>query len=464
MVVKAEGAKKRHVPPRTPDRSRHRRRPSTLYVNVSAERRAPSRQQPAPEIGGGAPPLDGRWRRNSLRNSRPSKIRTRKRSTGMRSATQLLRRQTAHLLDNCGISIRSTSRLPARDGIARSSMLTQSTRSASSRTSAKRPALARGAGFPTGRKGRTCANSRGHQFVICNGDEGDPGAFMDRLIPNPIRTACWKGLAIADRHRATEGYLYIRAEYPKAVHQSGRHPAGGGARIPVRRDERGGGGTGHALRLEVRKRGRLERKRRETALRPISPQKASAACRAASSNPRSADSAARPTIINNARPQACVPWILLHGPHAFAASARKPQGNQSIRPAGKIRRGGLTKSYGWDESVRSGRNRRASRTAHIQGGQIGSVRLQASPRALPTLPSITTRWRRPSRTWDREAWWAGRPRLHGGHRALLRNLPRRFVRQMHFCRVGTKPCSKSQPVVRRQGATANESSKTWPIT
>ncbi len=76
-----------------------------------------------------------------------------------------------------------------------------------------------GAGFPTGRKWELCRNAPGDQkYVICNADEGDPGAFMDRSILEADPNALIEGLTIAGYAiGATEGYVYVRAEYPLAV-------------------------------------------------------------------------------------------------------------------------------------------------------------------------------------------------------------------------------------------------------
>lgn len=76
-----------------------------------------------------------------------------------------------------------------------------------------------GAGFPTGRKWELCRASPGdRKFVICNADEGDPGAFMDRSILEADPHAVIEGLTIAGYAiGASEGYIYVRAEYPLAV-------------------------------------------------------------------------------------------------------------------------------------------------------------------------------------------------------------------------------------------------------
>lgn len=76
-----------------------------------------------------------------------------------------------------------------------------------------------GAGYPTGLKWGTVAKARGAQkYVICNADEGDPGAFMDRSVLESDPHRVLEGMAIAAYAiGASEGYIYIRAEYPLAI-------------------------------------------------------------------------------------------------------------------------------------------------------------------------------------------------------------------------------------------------------
>lgn len=76
-----------------------------------------------------------------------------------------------------------------------------------------------GAGYPTGLKWSTVAKSTGeHKYIICNGDEGDPGAFMDRSVMEAAPHRLIEGLLIAAYAvGADAGYLYVRAEYPLAV-------------------------------------------------------------------------------------------------------------------------------------------------------------------------------------------------------------------------------------------------------
>jgi NADH-quinone oxidoreductase subunit F len=76
-----------------------------------------------------------------------------------------------------------------------------------------------GAGFPTGRKWRTCRDAGGEKkYLICNADEGDPGAFMNRLLIESDPHAVLEGMLIAAYAiGASQGYVYIRAEYPLAI-------------------------------------------------------------------------------------------------------------------------------------------------------------------------------------------------------------------------------------------------------
>ncbi len=197
-----------------------------------------------------------------------------------------------------------------------------------------------GAGFPTGRKWQLGHAQAGDvKYVICNGDEGDPGAFMDRLVLESDPHRVLEGLAIAAfAVGAAEGYLYIRAEYPQAV----RHVK---AAI-LQAEERGilGAnmfGTGRSLRFEVREGAgafvcgeetaliqSLEGKRGMPRLRPPYPVERGFR--------------GKPTIINNVETLSCIPWILRHGPQAFAAfGTATSKGTKVFALAGKINHGGL---------------------------------------------------------------------------------------------------------------------------
>ncbi|MBU1598611.1 SLBB domain-containing protein, partial [bacterium] len=76
-----------------------------------------------------------------------------------------------------------------------------------------------GAGFPTGLKWEFCAKAKGDlKYLLCNGDEGDPGAFMDRSVLEADPHAVLEGMVIAAKAiGAHQGYIYVRAEYPLAI-------------------------------------------------------------------------------------------------------------------------------------------------------------------------------------------------------------------------------------------------------
>ena len=76
-----------------------------------------------------------------------------------------------------------------------------------------------GAGYPTGLKWSTVPKAPGSpKYVICNADEGDPGAFMDRSVLESDPHRVLEGMAIAAYAvGASQGYVYVRAEYPLAI-------------------------------------------------------------------------------------------------------------------------------------------------------------------------------------------------------------------------------------------------------
>jgi NADH-quinone oxidoreductase subunit F len=76
-----------------------------------------------------------------------------------------------------------------------------------------------GAGFPTGSKWESCRKARGDQkFILCNADEGDPGAYMDRSILEGDPYSVIEGMTIgAYAIGAHEGFIYVRDEYPLAI-------------------------------------------------------------------------------------------------------------------------------------------------------------------------------------------------------------------------------------------------------
>jgi NADH-quinone oxidoreductase subunit F len=189
-----------------------------------------------------------------------------------------------------------------------------------------------GAGFPTGRKWALARSQPSAvKYVICNGDEGDPGAFMDRLVLESDPHRVLEGLAIAAYAiGASEGYLYIRAEYPlavrhtrEAIRQATERGLLGGLRLEVRE-----GAGAFVCGEETALIQSLEGKRGMPKLRPPYPVERGFR--------------GQPTLINNVETLASVPWIVRHGAAAFAAlGTGNSRGTKVFALAGKINRGGL---------------------------------------------------------------------------------------------------------------------------
>ena len=197
-----------------------------------------------------------------------------------------------------------------------------------------------GAGFPTGLKWAKVRQAPGDvKYVVCNGDEGDPGAFMDRMLLESFPYRIIEGMAFAARAVGAEkGYLYIRAEYPLAVRRIrealdvcyergllGDSVMGTGVRLHLSVKEGAGAfvcGEETALLASIEGRRGMPR------LRP----------------PYPAENGLwhKPTSINNVETSALLPWIFRHGAEAFAKlGTEKSTGTKVFALAGKIRRGGL---------------------------------------------------------------------------------------------------------------------------
>lgn len=197
-----------------------------------------------------------------------------------------------------------------------------------------------GAGFPTGRKWALVRAAAGSQkYIVCNGDEGDPGAFMDRMLLESFPYRVLEGMIIAAHaNGAGEGILYIRAEYPLALQR---------IREAISRMEARGvlgtniSGSGFALKLRIVEGAGAFVSGEETALL--------AAVEGRRSMPHfrppyPAESGlwGKPTNINNVETYAVVPWIIRNGAEAFAAmGTQTSKGTKVFSLAGKVSRGGL---------------------------------------------------------------------------------------------------------------------------
>jgi NADH:ubiquinone oxidoreductase subunit E len=174
-----------------------------------------------------------------------------------------------------------------------------------------------GAGFPTGRKWKLVAGAKAdRKFIICNGDEGDPGAFMDRMILESYPYRVIEGMIIAARAvGATEGKFYIRHEYPLAVKRIREA-------LAIMRDRgmlgKGILGSEFGFDLEVVEGAGAFVCGEETALiASVEGQRGMPHLRPPYPAERGLWDA--PTLINNVETLALVPWIIQHGGDAFAA-------------------------------------------------------------------------------------------------------------------------------------------------
>jgi len=197
-----------------------------------------------------------------------------------------------------------------------------------------------GAGFPTGRKWALCRHvAADARYLVCNGDEGDPGAFMDRSVLEADPHAVIEGMAIGARAIGAEkGFVYIRDEYPLAVKRMGL--AIGQAR------ELGLLGTdilgsGFAFDLEIVRGAGAFVSGEETALiASIEGQRAFP--RQRPPYPANKGLWGKPTVINNVETWANVPSIIRRGAAWFAGlGTETSKGTKIFSLVGKISNTGL---------------------------------------------------------------------------------------------------------------------------
>ena len=197
-----------------------------------------------------------------------------------------------------------------------------------------------GAGFPTGLKWKFAAgNDADQKYVCCNADEGDPGAFMDRSILEGDPHAVLEAMAIAGYAiGASQGYIYVRAEYPIAVQRLeiaieqareygllGKNIFDSGFDFDI--ELRLGAGAfvcGEETALMTS----IEGNRGEPRPRPPFP-----ALKGLFQ---------KPTILNNVEPYANIPQIIVNGPEWFASmGTEKSKGTKVFALGGKIHNTGL---------------------------------------------------------------------------------------------------------------------------
>jgi formate dehydrogenase iron-sulfur subunit len=197
-----------------------------------------------------------------------------------------------------------------------------------------------GAGFPTGIKWRTVAQTPSTQkYIVCNADEGDSGTFADRMIMEGDPFTLIEGMAIAGiAVGATKGFVYIRSEYPHAIEIFGRA-------IEIARAERCLGvtifGSTHNFDLEIRVGAGAYVCGEETALLDSLEGKRGQV-RAKPPLPAHQGLFGRPTVINNVISLASVPAILADGADAYRSLGfGRSRGTIPIQLAGNVKHGGL---------------------------------------------------------------------------------------------------------------------------
>ncbi|MBG0763403.1 MAG: NADH-quinone oxidoreductase subunit NuoF [Tissierellales bacterium] len=197
-----------------------------------------------------------------------------------------------------------------------------------------------GAGFPTWFKWNAALQSKGDQkYMVCNADEGDPGAFMDRSVLEGDPHRIIEGMLIGGYAiGASEGIIYCRAEYPLAIERLEKAMAQAKEKNYLGEDILG---TDFSFSLRIKKGAgafvcgeetalieSLEGKRGMPRLKPPFP--------AQSGYWR------QPTNINNVETLANVPWIISKGAEAFASvGSGKSKGTKVFALSGKIKNGGL---------------------------------------------------------------------------------------------------------------------------
>ena len=197
-----------------------------------------------------------------------------------------------------------------------------------------------GAGFPTGRKWQFAyAQPEGDKYVVCNGDEGDPGAFMDRSILEGNPLAVIEGMMIAGYAiGASHGYFYVRAEYPIAVNR---------LKVAIAQAKELGLigenilGTGFNFDVHIRLGAGAFVCGEETALlNSIEGQRGMP--RPRPPFPAVKGLWGKPTIVNNVETLACVPYVLREGAEAFAScGTERSKGTKVFALGGKVNNVGL---------------------------------------------------------------------------------------------------------------------------
>jgi formate dehydrogenase iron-sulfur subunit len=200
-----------------------------------------------------------------------------------------------------------------------------------------------GAGFPAGIKWRTVLAAEADQkYVVCNADEGDSGTFADRMVMEDDPFLLIEGMTIAGvAVGATQGYLYIRSEYPDAITTMT-------SAIEAARDQHWLGddvlGSGRAFDLHVRAGAGAYICGEETSMLE-SLEGRRGMVRAKPPLPALKGLFGKPTVVNNVLTLASVPVVLSEGAQAYAAlGVGRSLGTQVWQLAGNVARGGIVET------------------------------------------------------------------------------------------------------------------------
>ncbi|MDR1571116.1 MAG: NADH-quinone oxidoreductase subunit NuoF [Clostridiales Family XIII bacterium] len=236
-----------------------------------------------------------------------------------------------------------------------------------------------GAGFPTWFKWDAARKNRGaSKYMVCNADEGDPGAFMDRSVLEGDPHSLLEGMEIGGYAiGANEGVIYVRAEYPLAIHRLelaigqardrgflGKNLFGTGFDFDIR--IKAGAGA-FVCGEETALIASLEGERGMPRLKPPFPAEKGFW--------------QQPTNINNVETFANVPWIISSGGAAFGAvGTEKSKGTKVFALAGKIKKGGLVEVpmglplrdviYGIGDGIKNDKEFKAVQMGGPSGGCI----------------------------------------------------------------------------------------------
>ena len=197
-----------------------------------------------------------------------------------------------------------------------------------------------GGGFPTGMKWKfTAANKGGKSYVVCNGDEGDPGAFMDRSVMEGDPHKLLEGMAIAGYAvGADEAYIYVRAEYPLAIKRLRKAIADAEERHFLGKNILG---SDFSFTIHIKEGAGAFVCGEETALL-ASIEGERGMPKSKPPFPANKGLFGRPTLINNVETLANVPVIILRGADWFSGmGTEKSKGTKTFALTGEVNNTGL---------------------------------------------------------------------------------------------------------------------------